>query len=291
MTISTGIMTSDDKELLRIATTEERFKSRLGVFKCTNGIRPGEFSVFVGGSGSGKSTLCKTISIECAINGTKCYHILSEEKTSVYKGLIAETFDTMTKGKGAEKFLNNLLFESMLDWDHDKNNLEYFLSHLEEVINTHLPEMIIFDNFTTSFIGDLPINKQGEAIEKLRKMAAVYDIALIGVFHTAKGTDLYAKILDGDSVRGNASSTNKGGYNYILSTFFRLKKPRAVLFLHKARYHKKFTQTYWELEFDTTLGIYTHAQQIDYEVVKNIMDEANLKNKKSPKKEYSTWTK
>lgn len=290
MTVSNGVMTSEDKEQLRTATEEVRFISRLGVFKCTNGIRPGEFSVLVGGSGNGKSTLCKTISIECAISGTKCYHLLSEEKTSVYKGTISEAMENATNGK-AEKYLERLLFESMLDWGHEKNNMDYFFSRLEQVINEHLPEMVIFDNFTTSFIGDLPINKQGEAIEKLRKIAAFYDIALIGVFHTAKGSDLYAKILDGDSVRGNASSTNKGSYNYILSTFFRLKKPRAVLFLHKARYHKKFTQTYWELEFDSTLGIYTHAQQIDYETVKNIMDEANLKNKKAPKKDYSTWSK
>ena len=288
MTISNGIMTSEDKEQLRTATEEVRFISRLGVFKCTNGIRPGEFSVLVGGSGNGKSTLCKTISIECAIGGTKCYHLLSEEKTSVYKGTISEAMESATKGS-ADKYLEKLLFESMLDWGHDKTNINYFFSRLEQVINDHMPEMIIFDNFTTSFLGDMPINKQGEAIEKLRKIAAFYDIALVGVFHTAKGSDLYTKILDGDSVRGNASSTNKGGYNYILSTFFRLKKPRAVLFLHKARYHKKFTQTYWELEFDSILGIYTHAKQIDYETVKDIMDEANLK-KKTPKKEYSSWS-
>jgi RecA-family ATPase len=286
--IFNGIVTQEDKEIINIALNEERFKSRLTAFSSTKGLRPGELSVVVGPSGNGKSTLCKTISIENAINGIKCFHLLSEEKTEVYKGGIAQVFEKMTGGKNTDKFLQNLLFETMLDWDEKEENLEYLFSYLEEVINTHLPEMIIFDNFTTSFIGDLHISQQGVAINRLRKLASSYDIAIVGVFHTAKGSDLYTKILDGDSVRGHASSTNKGSYNYILSTFFRLKEPRAILFLHKTRYHKDTMQTYWDLFFDKELGIYTSSKKVSYEDVKNIMEEATFKKKKT-KKEYSNW--
>lgn len=286
--ITSGIITPQDRALIDIALSEERFKSRLSVFSSTKGLRPGELSVVVGPSGNGKSTLCKTISTETAINGVKCFHLLSEEKAEIYKVGIASVFEKMTSGKNTDSFLQNLLFESMLDWDEKEENLDFFFSYLEAVINTHLPEMVIFDNFTTSFIGDLHIAQQGVAINRLRKLASSYDIAIVAVFHTSKGSDLYTKILDGDSVRGHASSTNKGSYNYILSTYFRLKQPRAILFLHKTRYHKETMQTYWELFFDKDLGIYTSSKQVNYEDVRDIMEEAAYK-KKAVKKEYSNW--
>lgn len=281
--IVNGIMTNEEITETISAKEEKRFISSLGVFKSTNGIRPGEFSVIVGQSGNGKSALCKTISMECAINGVKCYHLLSEEKSSVYKSSIASAFNSMTNNN-SEKFLDKLYFDSMLDWDEKQKTMRFLYAHMEEMINDIQPEMIIFDNFTTSYLGSLPIGQQGIAIDLFRKLAAEYDVAIVGVFHTAKGTDIYKKIIDGEDVRGNASATNAGSYNYILTTYFRADPPRAILAIDKARYHSEANKTYWELYFDKTLGSYTSDKKLTYDEVQAILNNVNAKARESQKK-------
>lgn len=281
--IVNGVMTEEELQEADMAKNEVRFRSSLKVFKATSGIRPGEFSVIVGQSGNGKSALCKTISMECAISGVKCYHLLSEEKSSVYKSSIASAFNGMTNNNSS-KFLDKLYFDSMLDWDEKHKTMRFLYAHLEEMINDIQPEMIIFDNFTTSYLGSLPISQQGTAIDLFRKLAAEYDVAIVGVFHTAKGTDIYKKIIDGEDVRGNASATNAGSYNYILTTYFRADPPRAILAIDKARYHPEANKTYWELYFDKTIGSYTSDKKLSYDEVQAILNNVNAKARESQKK-------
>lgn len=279
--ITNGIVTEIEQKEINATLEERRFHSRLGVFNATNGIRPNELSVIVGPAGNGKSTLCKTISVECAIGGRKCFHLLSEEKTFTYKNIISKTFEKMTGGKNLNSYLEKLYFESMLDWSEDERAYEYFFDHLEDVINDLVPDMVIFDNFSTSFLGELNINLQGRMIARLRKMAASYEIAIVVVFHTAKGTNIYKKILDGEDVRGNASSTNAGAYNYIVSTYFRVNPPKAIVNIDKARYHPNANKKYYEMLYDKELGIYIKDMRREYEEVKKIVDEANGKKEKT----------
>lgn len=288
MKIVNGIMSDSELEANRVAKEEVRFKSSLNFLKATNGIRPGEFSVLVGQQGNGKSSLCRTISMVCALNGVNCYHLLSEEISSVYKSTISQAFLKATNGKNADAYLNKLFFESMLDWAEKEMTVDFLLGHLEKVINEILPEMIILDNFTTSFLGSLPINVQGSIIQKFRKMASSYDIAIVGVFHTAKGTDIYKKLLSGEDVRGNASSTNGGSYSYILSTYFRGDKPRALMAIDKARYHPMANKTYWELIYDKDLQIYIGDKQLTYQEADAIREQGIVK-KTSYKKEKKDW--
>ena len=276
--ITCGVLSDKEKDEIKNAVNTNFFHSRLNVFKSTNGIRKGEFSVIVGPAGNGKSALCKTISTECAVGGKKCYHLLSEEKSSTYKNNIFKTFESITSGK-SKKYLELLFFESMIDWDDSMLNYNYFFDHLQDVINELCPDMVIFDNFTTSFMGSLPISVQANMITKFRKIASVFDIALIGVFHTAKGTDIYKKVINGEDVRGNASTTNAGSYNYILSTYFRCTPPRAILYVDKARYHTESHKAYYEMYFDKESGIFTKDSKIEYSAVKQLIDLANKPTK------------
>lgn len=282
-------MTETNKKELDRAKNQVRFQSELDVFKLSNGIRPGEFSVIVAPSGNGKSTLCRTIAIECATSKKRCYHLLSEEMCDVYKAPISSIIQrAYSEESDQDEVLSKLFFESMLDWKPEEETVEYFLSHLEDVMNEIAPEMIIFDNFTTSFIGELHISLQGKVIKQLRRFASIYDIALVGVFHTVKGSDIYKNLLSGEDVRGNSTSTNAGSYNYILSTYFRGDKPRSFLFVDKARYHTKLNKTYWELKFHPLLEIFTGCEKSSYEEIKEYVDGMN-KKKAAKKKEYQAW--
>lgn len=282
-------MTETNKQELDRARNQTRFQSSLDVFRCTNGIRPGEFSVIVAPSGNGKSTLCRTIAMECANSKKRCYHLLSEEVVDVYKAPISSIIQRAYRDSDDQKhILEKLYFESMLDWKPEEETLEFLFSYLEDVMNEIVPDMIIFDNFTTSFIGELNIAQQGKAIKMFRKFANLYDVAIIGVFHTVKGSDIYKNLLSGEDVRGNSTSTNAGSYNYILSTYFRGDKPRSFLFLDKARYHSKFNKTYWELIFNPVMEVFTDCVKSSYEDIKEYVNGIN-KKKPTPRKEYQEW--
>lgn len=266
--ISTGVIELEDQVEIHRAKEELRLPSVLNCFNKSNGLRPGQLSILMGPKGNGKSAMAKTISFECARELVKCLHILSEEQTSIYKHSISKGVHRSNKFN-----LEHLLFDSMLDWPKSHMNLNSFFTNLYETINEHQPEVVIFDNFTTSFIGDLPIGQQGEAIKALRNMAVKFDIILLVIMHTVKGTDVYKQLISGEDVRGNSSSTNTSAYNYVLSTFFRCDPPRAVLYVDKARYHPDLNQTYWELLYDKEMGVYISDKPISYEDVKGIMIE------------------
>lgn len=277
-------MSKEELAEIDAAISEARFPSSLGFLKATNGIRPGEFSVIVGQRGNGKSALCKTIATECATKLIKCYVVLSEEKSSVYKSTISTAIEKMCNGSGTHtRFLETLYFDSILDWSPGEKTMDFFFSHLEEQINELQPEIVLFDNFTTSFLGGLHVSAQGTAIDHFRTLASAYNIGMVGAFHTTKGTDIYSKLIDGEDVRGNSSSTNAGAYNYILTTFFRGDKPRAFVFIDKARYHSLANKTYWELFYDTEFGLYLKDQKIDYNTIMGVLDEINKKAKEKRK--------
>lgn len=276
--IVNAIMSGEEIEQINSARNDVRIRSNLTCFSITQGIRPAEFSVIVGKSGNGKSALCKTVLYEAAISGINSLTILSEETSGVYKETLTRAFKSVTQ-KNVDQFLERMFFDSMLDWTPNEKNFNFFFAHLEKTINEKEIDLVIFDNFTTSFLGGLSINKQGEAIDNFRRIASTYDMSIIGVFHTTKGANIYEKVLDGEDVRGNATTTNAGSYNYILSTYFRADTPRAILNLDKARYHSEANKTFWELHFDKELEIYTHSKKIDYETVKLIMHDINEKSK------------
>lgn len=284
--VSSAIMSDSEIAENRKIREELRVTSRLNAFKITNGLRPGIFSTIVGQQGNGKSALCKTIAMDCMISGVSCYVLLSEEPSAAYKATINSAMSKACEGRNADKYLNYIKFDSMIDWKHEYKKIDFLFSHLEDMINEYLPEVLIFDNFTTSFLGGLPINVQGDVIDKFRKMASFYDIAIVGVFHTVKGVDIYKKVLTSEDVRGNASSTNGSAYNYVLATYFNSKPPRAILGIDKARYHPMANKTYWELTYDTDLELYIGDKQVDYDYVNTILSDSKPKKNVSVKKQY-----
>jgi archaellum biogenesis ATPase FlaH len=275
--ISSGVLSDDDRNEIDRSINETRLEASLACFKASNGLRPGQLSVMLGPKGNGKSALSKTISFDAMKDRKKCLHILSEEQSSIYKSKLAFKVEE-TLGARSGDLLSYLLYDSMLDWPKEQLTLKGFFTNLYQTINELQPEIVIFDNFTTSFIGDLPIQQQGEAVKALRNMAAKFDIILVCIMHTVKGTDVYKQILSGEDVRGNSSSTNTSAYNYVLSTYFRSEIPRAILFIDKARYHPDLNQTYWELFYDKESGIYVKDEKVSYETVKMIMAEGKMGN-------------
>ncbi len=231
-----------------------------------NGLRPGEFSVVVGKSGHGKSGLLKTLAVDAIISGIDVYMPLSEETQTNYKAAIYHYINHVTDEfeHDRDAIRDRLHIDEMLDeenWGKQNLNYDFFFTRVEKYIDRYDAELVIFDNFTTSFFDQLSISKQGEAISDFRSLARRKDVAVVAAFHTIKGTDTYNNLLTGDDVRGNSSSTNSGSYNYILTTYF-LEKTIALMFVDKARYHGHVNKTYWILNYLSDFGIYNGAKKI-----------------------------
>lgn len=259
--IESGRLSDADREKIKVAKERCVVKSQLGFLQGSNGLRPGEVSILLAPKGMGKSTMCKTISWECMASNAKCLHILSEEISGVYKSNIAETAQKVIGERSGEK-LDLLLFSSMLDWKESELTYEGFFYKLNEMLAEHVPDVVIFDNFSTSTFGNMHTNVQFKAINDLRKMASETEMCFVIVLHTVKNTDITKKILSGEDVRGNSNSTNTGSYNYVLTTYFG-EKPRAFIFVDKARYHGEVNQTYWELMFDPVSELYVKDKKVD----------------------------
>jgi archaellum biogenesis ATPase FlaH len=261
--ISKGSLSEEEKIEIELGNTLKLYRSKI---ECLDeiGIAPiGELTTIVAPKGMGKSTLVKTIIAGAAANNVKTLILLSEEKVSRYKETVCKGFYSAFDKDFADKKLENISYTSMIDWEKQDRDMPNFFAFLEEAVRENGFQFIIFDNFNTSFLSELSISKQGEAITDLRKVASYYSISLITVFHTTKGIDVHDKLIDGEDVRGNATSTNTAGYNLVLTTYFRLKPARSILHIDKARYHPKVNKTYWELFYNESTGLFDRDKKLD----------------------------
>lgn len=269
MKIEEGTLT--EVERLTPSQPTSRLKSKLKSLDSVGVAPEGVLTTIVGPKGGGKSALVKTIIAEACACHTKTLVILSEESVLNYKRSICDGFEKSVSKPVADLYLKNVFYTSMLNWTKENKNLKSLLSFIENQIHENNFEFIMLDNFTTSFLGGAHVEKQGEAIEAIRDLVSYYEISLILVFHTVKGTNIYHKLVDGEDVRGNATSTNTAGYNYIITTFFRCTPPRSFLHIDKARYHPESNKTYWEMRYDKDCGLFVQDRKSSAQEMEALM--------------------
>lgn len=269
-----GRMTKIDSENTRKEFCEKSFATRFKCFESHGGIRKKELSTIIAPYGMGKSTLVRTIVSEIIKQHKRVYLFLSEESPEFYKLPIYSAFEYGFRYTSTDPniFLENLFLESQLEMQSKEKSLGYFLNNLEQIILTYDVELIILDNITTSFLGRGSVNQQAETAEKLKELASKYGVAIVAVVHTAKGTNPYQTILTGEDVRGNATITNIGSYNYVLTTYFRLNIPRAFLSVDKARYHPQANKRVYELIYNHNTSLFDKDVESSYEIMQSIIN-------------------
>ena len=282
--IRTGQLTQEQIKSLTDNLNQQDFKSKLRCFNDHKGLRRGEVHTIVGPKGGGKSTFIRTIICEALQSDKLVYCFLSEESPDIYTYPIFRAFNKFTnKPEVTNEFMKKLHFESQLELEVELRNPIKFLTRLRSLIFDGIYDLVILDNFTTSFFGRLPIQQQGWVVEQLKEIAVEYAIPVVLVNHTAKGVDINKQLIDGDDVRGNATTINIGSYNYLIATYFRLKEPRAFVITDKARYHKAANKRVYELVFDKELEIFTYDRISSYEEILGVI---KLLNAKKTTKDY-----
>jgi len=280
--IESGRMTDEEFDTEVAHLKKQEFHSNFNFLNDHKGLRTEELSLIIGPRGNGKSTLVRTIVCELLSDERRIYIFLSEESCSRYKMPIFNAFKIQTRCKDIDPnfYMENLFLESQINLDSESLEYNNFLRGLELKITELNLEVIIFDNFTTSFICSLQFKYQALAVAAFKRMAIEYGVVFLLVIHTGKGTNIYEKMIDGENVRGDATSVNIGSYNYMLTTFFRLQPPRAFLSVDKARYHTKSNKKVYELKFHEEVGLYVGDRQSSQDQVEAIINEIKKKTKK-----------
>lgn len=271
MKMHDGTMTTEEVEDIENEIKAQHFASRFNCFNIHKGIRKGELSTVIAPYGMGKSTFIRTMVCELLKQHKKTYLFLSEEKPGFYKLPILKAFKKDLKAGDPNLYLKNLNIQSQLEMEEKNRRLSVFLKNLEDTIQERDVEALIFDNFTTSFLGRSRIDVQAQTVEALKELASKYSVAFILVVHTAKGTNIYQDIPTGENVRGNATTTNVGSYNYVLTTYFRLERPRAFVIVDKARYHSKANKKVFELIYNEQSELFSHDEPSSFEIMQAIM--------------------
>jgi len=287
MIFEQGALNQEQKLNIEINLNKKLFKSNLKSLDGIGVAPSGELTTVIGPRGNGKSAFVKTVLSEACSQNVKTLVILSEETTLAYKKPICDIINGRFKTIEASNKLNNIYYTSMLNWTENLKNIDCAMFSIEKIVREQNIEFIVFDNFTTSFFGRVNISEQGRAIEKFRNFANKLDISLLVVFHTQKGANPYVKLLDGDDVRGNATSTNTAANNYVLTTFFKCVPPRSFLHIDKARYNPGFNKTYWELRFNNEAGIYVEDIRRDPSFIEALQSELRKQHKNI--KPYRAW--
>jgi len=280
--VKTAQMTDSEYESELESLNVQKYNSKLNCLNSHKGLRSAEISTIIGPKGGGKSSFIRTIEIELLMQERRIYSFLSEELLKKYNLPIYKSFKTFLKEEDkVNYYLQNLFVDSQLELPKECLTIEWLIHRIEHMIENHAVDCIIFDNFTTSFIcSQLPFRSQAMAIHEFKRIAIKYDVPFLLVIHTAKGTDVYKDLIDGENVRGDATSVNMGSYNYIISAFFRCNPVRTFLSIDKARYHGSANKTVFELHYDKELGIFTKDERSNQLEIQRVINGFKKQSKK-----------
>jgi Fe-S cluster assembly ATPase SufC len=255
--IGSAYLTSDEYKEASDSLYKKNFHSDLKLFADHNGFIEGELHTFIGTKGSGKSTWSKTILSELVYSGKSPLLYISEERKNKYVQAINKTFRLMNKDESqVKKYLENIIVIS--EMDEKVKSVDQFFSLVTELVTSLELDIFIFDNFTTSFLSELGIQKQSEVLRKIKELADTLKIPILMFFHTAKLSD--PKRLDGDNVRGSATAINIGSYNYLITQFMDGSELRNFVLTEKARYHSKANKSMYEVFYDQRVGLFTRCE-------------------------------
>jgi hypothetical protein len=273
-TIRTAYLDDDEFREASNSIYNCNFKSGLTVFSDHNGFIDGELHTFIGTKGSGKSTWSKTILCELAWLEKGVMLYISEERKDKYLQAVNKVFRlSKANPDDVKRYLENIIVVSEID--EKIKNEEQFFELTNRIISECDINILLIDNFTTSFMSELPINQQSSILRRIKAMADQLSIPIVMFFHTAKLSD--PKRLDGDNVRGSATAINIGSYNYLISQYKNNTSLRNFVYTEKARYHSKANKNMYEVFYNQDLGIFTKSEKID------LSDYVDIVSGKAPK--------
>ena len=210
------------------------FKVRFNFVNGHRGPRPGKIHLLIGTAGSGKSTLVRSIIGDCA-ESKKILLILSEEDIEDFQ------IASASQGITAER-MRNIHIMSELDIPTEiRMNKNKFRKYMEEQIYLLRPDMIVWDNLTTSVTYEtMRPSEQTEHILWLKMLIKnKIRVPLLAVAHTKAGvSDNQPTLIDLDDIRGSKALGNMAEYAYMYQNPSVEGKQYPFIWVRKSRSHR-----------------------------------------------------
>lgn len=273
--LTTGYMNKEERDKIQKELYQTKFKSSLKVFSDHNGFIDGEFHTLVGTKGAGKSTWSKTMCSEFIYQDKMVLLYISEESRGKYLHNLNENMLKIFKNESKLKeMMSKIIIFSELD-SRFKSESELF-GYMKEVIVACEIDILLFDNFTTSFLGETSPSVQSKTLRDFKALADEFQIPVIMLFHTAKLYD--AKRIDGDNVRGSATAINIGSYNYVIAQHKDGDRIRNFVLTEKARYHSKSNKKFYEVIYNHDVGLFVDCKDYYIEDYVELVSGGKKKN-------------
>jgi len=244
-------------------------ETRFGFLSSHLGIRPAQNHFLLGTAGCGKSSLCRAIQIDCAKKNRILIH-LSEEKIEDYKYKL----NTQLNDKS---ILKNIFIVSENQRDNSfKQGFNSFFSWFEENINEFQPEVIFFDNLTTSYLWtSLGLKGQEEGLVKFNNIAEDTKLSFFHVLHTKKDvTDTTVRnLIQPEDCRGTQQSALMAPYFYVFQNFKNEFGNNATIRVAKSRFHDLAVNRFFGLNYDRGHATYTNDKEIAFNDLKALFQD------------------
>lgn len=233
-----------------------QFPTNLVHLRDHNGFRPGEMHILVGVKGGGKSSLFRSWICECLFHAKRVYIRLSEENSQDYMDEVVVNLGRVMDVNGLE----TLTVDSEKELLHDQLGAQYF-DDLRIRLKNARAEIFFLDNFTTSELSDCNVMIQGKNAKALRDLSSKLGIPFIIASHTGKGFKGNT-IATGDDARGNMTLVNTAPYVYSINIFHERPNTPSVLFVDKARHHPLSNKSFYRLDYNKQIGLYTGDRKL-----------------------------
>lgn len=259
--------TKEEQEAFEASLREKHFASKLGFVNSTNGFRRGNMHLFIAGTGGGKSTLVRTLIRDLLFNPENNPAIsiwLSEESIEEYKALFAAGVPSH------DRLLNTNAFS-------EQDNQQISEMMFFEWIDMHTPDVLIFDNITTSkfYEGKRP-DDQARFSAKLKNAIKKANCAGIVIAHAdSQQTNQRGGMLDLNNIRGAKTIVNLTEFAYLVQTFRTENALYSTLRIAKSRSQEIIHDCYL-LNYDKSTRSYITDAAVPFKKLKEVYD---LRNK------------
>lgn len=274
-------LTSTMKEVLKITPTIRQIllednsaifvKSSLNFLLEHNGFRPGCVHIFLGPTHTGKSTMARTIIKDFLANnpGKKIMVYLSEETSLQFITELCRT------GMSNEE-INALAIYAETDCNNLNDPAQAF-SFFQSAYNDSKPDLILFDNITTSeMYPDKCVDTQKRAVKAIKRFAQQRHIPVIIMAHTGADVNMTIfKLINENNVRGSKSSVNLTEFLYILQQITSGGEKTSTLRILKYRGQHVATSMYF-LDYSLTGRYYFRDIKVDFKKFKELFKKADI---------------
>jgi hypothetical protein len=210
--VGNACMSSAEQNILIQENDTQHFESDFHFLKEHRGWRPGKVHTVVAPTHSGKSTLTRSIAWDFLINNPfrKLFIWLSEESIDDFKTEFA-------KLRLPQELTSRLLLGSEQDI---KGGVDTKKLMFAESLKQLMPDMVIFDNVTTSefYMGQKP-EAQGRFARYLKSKCKEENIPLVVIAHSGSDVGMNRRLIELNDIRGGKDIVNITEFAYVLKRF------------------------------------------------------------------------